>query len=148
MIPEKFAEQEERLLRELGRVRRNRAMSKRQRERRPLRRKEGDAFFIAMRERIARRHKAKGFEGEIVTSAELITLNEIQEGRCHWTGLEYSFEGGTSNPLYCTIDRRDNARGYSLDNVSLVCWFVNCAKGAWPIEKMISLWRFLPARPD
>lgn len=41
--------------------------------------------------------------------------------------------GGTGKRHFNTpsIDRIDNARGYTYDNIRIVCWGMNCALGTW-----------------
>jgi hypothetical protein len=94
------------------------------------------------------RHKRKyATDGNCVTTTDLLVLHREQEGKCYYTGLEYSLcERG---PLYMTVDRVDSSLGYIDGNVVLCCWFVNCAKNVWPLEQMKELWKYLPvSRPN
>ena len=57
-----------------------------------------------------------------------------QNGKCALTGWDLEFtRGGTfsygTNPKGCTMDRKNNSRGYVKGNVQLVCWKVNKIKG-------------------
>ena len=95
--------------------------------------------FIRLRRQLVLRNK---YTDEVLSTQELIELHNSQQGRCVYTGLEYSLT--EKGPLYMTIDRMDNTKGYSKTNVALCCWFVNCAKNAWPLEQMKQLWKYLP----
>ncbi len=95
--------------------------------------------FIRLRRRLVARNK---YADEVLSTKELIELHKTQQGKCAYTGLEYSLT--EKGPLCMTIDRIDNTRGYSIDNVALCCWFVNCAKNQWPLEQMKQLWKHLP----
>lgn len=98
--------------------------------------------FIKLRHRLLMRHKRKQFNGDVITTSELLKLHEVQAGKCHYTGLEYSLN--ENGPLYMSVDRVDSSVGYTKDNVVLCCWFVNCAKNEWPLEQMKELWSYLP----
>lgn len=62
-----------------------------------------------------------------------ITLNDIemlyrrQNGKCAYTGLYLSFRRMDKYKL--SIDRIDSELGYTPDNIQLVCWIINQAKG-------------------
>jgi hypothetical protein len=101
-----------------------------------------EKLFITRRDRMWRRHQESNWEGEVVTTRELIDLYKSSGGKCHYTGLEYSLiEHG---PLLMTVDRIDSSVGYTKENTVLCCWFVNCAKNIWPLEQMKALWAYLP----
>ena len=60
---------------------------------------------------------------------------------CDITGVPFVFE--TRHPQTLSIDRIDPSRGYTLDNIRFVCWWVNTAMGSWGLEttkKMIKEW--------
>lgn len=74
----------------------------------------------------------RGLEFDI-TSSYLLKLLIDQEGKCALTGWDLEFTrggdfGSGTNPLGCSIDRKDNLLGYVPDNVQLVCWKANKIK--------------------
>jgi hypothetical protein len=57
---------------------------------------------------------------------------ESQDGRCALTGLQFRLEAASGmgfryNPLAPSLDRIDTNRGYTRDNVRLVCTAINLA---------------------
>lgn len=68
-----------------------------------------------------------------ISSNDLMNLLVAQNGKCALTGWELEFSrGGTfgsgTNPMSCSIDRKNNTLGYMLGNVQLVCWKANKIK--------------------
>jgi hypothetical protein len=74
-----------------------------------------------------------------------LTLDDVlalvRPMRCEATGLPLSWEWGGpgANPWAPSIDRLDCGDGYHLDNVRLVCWAFNQARGAWP-DDVVRRW--------
>lgn len=54
-------------------------------------------------------------------------LYQRQNGKCRYTGEDFTLEKG--HPGNISIDKIDPELGYVKDNVQLVCWAVNRAKG-------------------
>lgn len=52
---------------------------------------------------------------------------------CSVTGisLSWTWDGQDKNPWGPSLDRIDNAKGYTVDNVRVVCWIFNLAKSTW-----------------
>ena len=82
-----------------------------------------ESLFIARRDRMWRRHQDSNREGEVITTRELIDLYRSSNGKCYYTGLEYSLT--EKGPLLMTVARIDSSVGYVKENVVLCCWFVN-----------------------
>jgi hypothetical protein len=64
----------------------------------------------------------------------IMDLLKQQDSKCALTGWDLEFtRGGTyaygTNPRGCTMDRKNNQRGYVKGNVQLVCWKANKIKG-------------------
>lgn len=68
---------------------------------------------------------------------------EAQGYRCGVTGLELSLDApGTKfhrNPWAPSLDRIDPHEGYTADNVRVVCWMYNAAKGTATDEEVRAL---------
>lgn len=68
----------------------------------------------------------------------------LEEGgfRCEITGIPFSYE--PRDPKAISIDRIDPNLPYSVDNIRIVCWWVNAAMGNWGLDKlraMVDEWR-------
>lgn len=64
----------------------------------------------------------------------LAKLYLAQSGRCAITGMIMSPDTGyydDKNPYKISVDRINNNRGYTLDNVRLLCHWTNNAKSTW-----------------
>lgn len=76
------------------------------------------------------RASKKGFEFSLSYDF-LLNLLDKSDNKCAVTGLEMNFDCHNrkkANPFKCSIDRVDSAKGYTEDNVRLVCWAVNQMK--------------------
>lgn len=66
----------------------------------------------------------------------------LQRMTCEATGLPLDLErsGKTNyNPWAPSIDRKDSTKGYTFDNVQLVCVAYNVAKGEWTEDVLMIL---------
>jgi hypothetical protein len=70
-----------------------------------------------------------------------LTVERVQEllrqGVCALTGLELSFNKHDvyrNNPRCASLDRIDNTKGYTDDNVQVICWQANLAKGEYDLS--------------
>lgn len=70
------------------------------------------------------------------TLDSLIELYNKQKGKCAYSGLEMSIKPLTD--YKCSAERLDNEKGYTKDNVVLVCQEFN-GYGKWSREKVLSL---------
>lgn len=59
---------------------------------------------------------------------------EKQEFKCEITGHPFEWVG--RSPYGLSMDRIDPNKGYTKDNVRLVCWWINAAMGRWGLEKL------------
>lgn len=63
-----------------------------------------------------------------------------QEWLCHYTGRRMTTISGEGRlPENLSIDRVDNAGGYTKDNVVLCCVDINIAKQWYPISHLIEI---------
>jgi hypothetical protein len=51
-----------------------------------------------------------------------------QDGRCYWLGIELKSTQSKLTPNQPSIDRLDNSKGYTKDNVVLACAFANLGR--------------------
>lgn len=104
-----------------------------------------ESYFsrICANQRYSHRKKLRGKEpdGFSLTPEDLMQIWERQDGKCAYSGiLMTSYRDGISRvDLNASIDRRDPARGYTLDNVHLVCNRINVMKHTLD-ENMFMWW--------
>jgi hypothetical protein len=80
---------------------------------------------------------ATGRKGGNATPSDMYKLWEKQGGRCAITGVEMTFGSDafkTDRYTTISIDRIDCYRLYDIDNIQLVCLWVNIAKYTLPME--------------
>ena len=80
--------------------------------------------------------KQKGIEFEL-TADVLMSMIVVQDQKCVLTGIPFSWDfGGTyrANPFAPSIDRKDSRKGYTYDNIQIVCYAVNLAKNEYPLD--------------
>ncbi len=68
--------------------------------------------------------------------------NKLTAGYCEVTGLPFVIKshngkGHRTNSFSPSVDRIDNTKGYTKDNVRMVVWIYNRAKGAFPINDLL-----------
>jgi hypothetical protein len=79
------------------------------------------------------RHHKHTTEGYDLTPEKIMQMYESQNGRCAWFGVEMTTDVAAHNPRLVTLDRLDCSRGYTSDNVALVCKAANQARGDTPL---------------
>jgi len=86
-----------------------------------------------------------------VTVDDLVELWCQQQGRCAKSRLPMSLTAGTHkdrNYYKVSIDRRDSSQGYVKNNIQLVCYYYNTAKGAGTDQAVIDFFRHVIANED
>jgi hypothetical protein len=97
---------------------------------------QGDEYFGFLKAvRSARKRAAiKGLPFD-VKPADARLLWDRCGGKCEVTGIPFDFElmaaKHSRRPYAPSLDRRDNALGYSVENVRVVCVAVNLAMNQW-----------------
>ena len=76
---------------------------------------------------------------------------KLKIGLCEATGLPLLIEinggkGHRNNSFSPSLERVDNSKGYTKNNVQVVCWIYNRAKGAFPIEDLFTMLKALEKR--
>jgi hypothetical protein len=77
------------------------------------------------------RAKRKGMEFNL-SCDDLIVVWDRQNGKCAITGIEMQLIQASrkkANPARVSVDRIDSNKGYTIDNIQMVCWVVNQMKG-------------------
>ena len=85
------------------------------------------------------RGRAKRNLEHSITYEDLMALYEQQEGKCALTGR--SMTTITKDPDVISLDRIDNDKGYTRDNIQLVTGQVNRCKNAYTVEEFIDMCR-------
>lgn len=71
--------------------------------------------------------------------------DRIAAGVCEATGILFDMKPGPdkhhANPWAPSLDRRDSLKGYTADNVQVVCAAYNYAKSEWSSEVLLKLAR-------
>ena len=66
---------------------------------------------------------------------------KITSGVCEITGIEFDLSkpNGRARPFSPSLDRLHSEKGYTKDNVRVVCWIYNAAKGSWTHDDVVKL---------
>lgn len=91
------------------------------------------SLFDAARTRA--RNKKLSFEIDLDF---LLKKFETKEGRCELSGIEFDLKG-KRNPFGLSIDRIDSGKGYTKDNVRLVCLMVNLSLNKFGDESFFKM---------
>lgn len=76
---------------------------------------------------LAQKANSRKREGsEKLTGQDIQKLFEDQNGICKLSGIEFDIEHKWNRP---GLDRIDNTKGYTKDNIQLVTWIVNHTRG-------------------
>ena len=80
---------------------------------------------------------------EPLTDGDLVMIWERCEGRCAVSGLEFSNAavgmGRARHPFMPSLDQIEPAKGYTAENVRLVCVAANFAMNAWGLDTLIQV---------
>ena len=94
-------------------------------------------WYVPLVRRMGVRHKENSHitRDEDVNSNFLKKLKEKQKGMCYWLNIPIDFEGNDKlrSP---SIDRLDNSKGYTRDNIVLTTRFANLGRCSSDCEEM------------
>lgn len=91
-----------------------------------------------------KRAKSKNIDFSITTN-DLNNLLNKQNNCCNITNIPFELSGSKS-PWTISLDRIDNEKGYTLDNVQLVCWMYNNCKNKWSDKEVVTFAKALCAQ--
>lgn len=77
----------------------------------------------------------KGFKPPEITINDI--MDRLENGKCEVTGRRFDVAYKSKyfyNPFTISVDRIDNSKGYSKDNIRYVMYWVNAARGIYDIE--------------
>lgn len=63
-----------------------------------------------------------------LTEQDVLEQYAAQDGKCFWFGVEMIPSVGIRDPQRPSIDRLDNSRGYTPDNIVLACIAANVGR--------------------
>lgn len=86
-----------------------------------------------------------------LTEEDLVKIWNSQNGKCHYFDIELDMDLLYSNspnyipshPLAPSVDRIDNSKDYTIDNVVICTRFANLGRCTFPYEKMKSVIDYL-----
>lgn len=91
-----------------------------------------------------KRALSKGFDFDLTPDW---VIERLEKGVCEVTGIQLELGGGKLNggyrPYTPSLDRTDPTKGYTKDNVKVVCWIYNSAKGSGSHNDVMKLARAL-----
>lgn len=96
----------------------------------------------------AAKQRSRKFGREFDLTVDDITAR-IEAGRCEATSLYFDLsadQGARAGARSPSIDRIDNSKGYTADNVQVVCWQFNLAKAHHGLPALVEIAQALVAR--
>ena len=123
--------------------------------------RERNAKIARVAEKYRRDYKtARGRARRIITAAKNRAMHKgldfdlqvfpiavrMGAGVCEVTGLPLTFDDANEsrlNPWSPSLDRKDPKKGYTMDNIQIVCTAYNLAKNDWPEDVLMTLVRAL-----
>ena len=75
-------------------------------------------------------------QGFSINKQDIINLYHKQKGLCAMSGERMDYTAGPGHPSKPSVDRIDNSRGYHLDNIRLVLYFVNQARHTFTDDQL------------
>jgi hypothetical protein len=63
--------------------------------------------------------------------------------RCELSGIPLQMANGTRDYNSISLDRVDGSKGYTIDNVRIVCWAINAAAGTWGLKRVVEIFNLI-----
>lgn len=99
---------------------------------------EPHAFYTDLYRGARKGAEKRGYNFDL-TRTQFDEIVRQAQGCCTMTGIPFVFEKhptAARRPFAPSIDRIDSTKGYTIDNVRLVCLLVNFAMNQWGIEPL------------
>ncbi len=93
--------------------------------------------------RAARNAKKRGFEFTI-TQADILPL--LKTGYCPLSGYKFRYTYDAYDPYAPSIDRIDSNKGYTPDNVRVICYILNVGMNQFGLDVAADVWDAVLAR--
>lgn len=90
----------------------------------------------------AAKYRARDLSLDFSITVEFV-MEKMRIGKCEVSNAELKVGAGERSPWSASLDRKNPALGYTSDNVQLVCWMYNAAKGSGTHEDVMELARLL-----
>lgn len=78
-------------------------------------------LMVNIRERTKKKQKKSDFEDCDLTYDALTSMYRSQNGLCAYSGLPLTFGHHATADWVCSVERRDEKKGYTLSNTCLIC---------------------------
>lgn len=86
---------------------------------------------------LAQKANARKKQGsEKLFESDIEELFNKQEGKCVLSGIRFDIESKWNRP---SLDRIDNSKGYTKDNIQLVTWIVNHTRGELSVSEYLEI---------
>lgn len=97
-------------------------------------------YWSAYKSHLGRKHKGKETEFTI-TVETLESLLIKQDNKCYWTKVPLNLEINNEKYKYNapSVDRLDNSKGYTPDNICITLWAVNRMRENLSVEDFTNL---------
>lgn len=94
--------------------------------------------------RLVYRAKARAKENALPYDEELATmLEENPPHDCWCCGKLLDYDAGARNWQTPSLDRQDNSKGYTIDNVGVICWRCNLLKRDGTLEEFEAIVEYM-----
>lgn len=96
-------------------------------------------LYYGINDRVKNSKKVNILDSDL-TKDDLVNLFKKQEGNCAISGIKMTYVTGKRTgmiPDNISVDRIDSSKGYTRDNIQLVCSIVNIMKSNLPLNKLV-----------
>ena len=90
-----------------------------------LRRSTASGHFSKLLTTMRQASKVRGHPPPSVTQSDLMRILNEQGGLCAYSGIPMRFGSIKQNDWVCSVDRRNVSEGYTITNISLICYEFN-----------------------
>lgn len=96
-----------------------------------------------LKNKLKHKEKYKSFLFEI-TKNDVLSLYEKQNGKCAISGIKMTHFTNEGRILYnLSVDRIDSDKGYTIDNIQLLCTIINTMKSTLSNEEFVEICKLI-----